>query len=78
MPKIRKMQLKVEGIKYATSLEFNVGYYHIDLSEEASNLCTIILPRKKYQYKHLPMGVSNPQYIFQYNMNKIFHGFEFI
>ena len=45
MPKINVMLLKLEGFQYATSLDLNMGYYHIHLSKNASNLCTIILPR---------------------------------
>ena len=55
-----------------------MGYYHIRLSKNASNLCTIILPWVKYSYKHLPMGVAKSLDIFQQKMNDLFHGFEFI
>ena len=44
MPKINEMLLKLEGFQYATSLDLNMGYYHIRLIKNASNLCTIILP----------------------------------
>ena len=53
-------------------------YHHICLSEQASNICTIILPWGKYWYKRLTMGVSNSPDIFQDKMNKIFRGFKFI
>ena len=43
MPKINEMLLKLEGFQYASSLDLSMGYYHIRLSENASNLCTIIL-----------------------------------
>ena len=46
------------------STDLDMGYYHIQLNEDASNLCTIILPRGKYCYKHLPMGVDNLSDIF--------------
>ena len=59
MPNISEMILKLEGFQYATSLDLNMGYYHISLSEQAINLYTIILPWGKYGYKHLTMGVSN-------------------
>ena len=59
MTKIREMLINLEGFKYATSLDLNMGYYHIRLRKKASNMCTIILPWVKYQYKRLPMGVSN-------------------
>ena len=53
MPKVCDMLLKLEGFKYAMSLEPNMGYYHIRLNEEESNLCTIILTWGKYRYKRL-------------------------
>jgi hypothetical protein len=34
--------LKLEGFQYATSLDQNVGYYHIELSPHAKQLCTIV------------------------------------
>ena len=44
MIKIKEMLLKVEGFQYATLLDLNMGYYHNRISENASNLCAIILP----------------------------------
>ena len=44
MIKINENLLELEGFQYATSLDLNMGYYHIQLSENASKLCTIILP----------------------------------
>ena len=78
MPKIIEIILNLEGFQYATSLYLNMGYYHIRISKQASNLCTIILPWGKYRYKRLPMGVSNSPEIFQEKVNKMFRGFEFI
>ena len=65
MQKIREILLNLEGFQYATSLELNMVYYHIRLSDQASNLCTIILPWRKYKYKRLPMGICNSPDIFQ-------------
>ena len=75
MPKINEMLLKLEGFKYATSLDLNMVHYHIRLSKNASNLCMIILSCGKYGYKRLPMGVANSPDIFQQKMNDLFHGF---
>ena len=55
-----------------------MGYYHTCLNEEENYLCTIILPRGNYWYKHLPMGVSSTPDIFQEKINEKFDGFEFI
>ena len=78
MPKIREMLLTLEGFQYATSMDLNMGYYHIHISNQDSNLCTTILPWGKYKYKSLPMGICNSLDIFQEKMNKMFCGFEFI
>ena len=78
MTKINEILLKLEGFQYAMSLDLNMGYYDIRLNKNASNLCTIILPWGKYQYKRLPMVFSNTLDILQHNMNDLFHGFEYI
>ena len=75
MPKIQEMLLNIEGFKYATSLELNMGYYHSRLSTNAINLCTIISPWGKYKYKQQPMEVSNSPEGFQEKMNEPFQGF---
>ena len=75
MPKINEMLLKLEGFQYATSLYLNVGYYHIQISKNASNLCTIILLWEMYCYKRISMGVANSRDIFQQKINDLFHGF---
>ena len=43
MPKINEILFKLKGFQHAMSLDLNVGHYHIRLSENASNLCTIII-----------------------------------
>ena len=42
MPKMREMLLYLEGFKCATPQDQNMGYYHIRLRKQASNLSTII------------------------------------
>ena len=59
IPKIQDMLLKLEGFMYASSLDLNMGYYHIQLTPHARELCTIVLPWGKYEYCRLPMGVCN-------------------
>ncbi len=44
IPKINDLLLKLEGFQYATSLDLNVGYYHIELDLLAQEMCTIALP----------------------------------
>ena len=59
MTKIIEILLKLEGFQYAKSRDLNMGYHHIQLSKNASNLCMIILHLGKYHYKHLPMVIAN-------------------
>ena len=65
LPRISDTLQQLEGFQYATSLDMNMGYYHIRLSPEASDMCTIITEFGKYRYKRLPMGVSCSPDIFQ-------------
>ena len=48
MLKINEMLLKLENFHYDTSLDLNIGYYHIQLNQNASNLFTINIPWEKY------------------------------
>ena len=68
----------MEGFQYAVSLDLDIGYYHIQISDDATNLCTIILFGEGYCLKRLSMGVSKSSDIFQQKMNGLIHGFEFI
>ena len=78
IPKIREMLLNLAGFQYTTSLYFNIGYYHIRLSNKVITVCTIILPWGKYKYKRLTMGICNSPDIFQEKMKEMFRGFECI
>ena len=44
LPKINNMLQKLEDFRYATSLDLNMGYYHIELSPNSSRICTLVLP----------------------------------
>ena len=48
MHKTNEILLELEVFQYAPSLDLNMGYYHIRISKNASNLYTIILSWGKY------------------------------
>ena len=77
IPKIQELLHKLKGFQYATSLDLNMGYYHILLTPNSSRLCTIILPWGKYEYLRLPMGLCNSPDIFQEKMSELMQGLEF-
>ena len=70
--------LKLEGFCYATSLDLNMGYYHIKLSPTLKRLCTIVLPWGKYEYQWLPMGLCNSPNIFQEKMGILMQDLEYV
>ena len=55
-----------------------MGYYHIQLTPEASRLCTIVFLFGKYKYQKLPMGICNSPDFFQEKMSDLMTGLEFI
>ena len=78
IPNIQDMLMKMEGFQFATSLDLNMGYYHIELTPNSSRLCTIVLPWGKYEYLWLPMGLCNSPDIFQEKMSELMAGLEFV
>ena len=47
------------------ALDLNIAYYHIQVSPEAQDMCTIITEFGKFKYKRLPMGIVISQDVFQ-------------
>ena len=78
IPKIQDLLLKLEGFQHATSLDLNMGYYHIELMPFSKRLCTIVMPWGKYKYQYLPMGLCNSPDIFQEHMFELFLDLEFV
>ena len=76
--KIQDLLLTPEGFKYASSLDVNLGYYHISLCPFSRKLCTILLPWEKYEDQKLPIGLHNSPDIFQEKMNELFNGLEYV
>ena len=78
IPHIQDLLLKLEGFQYATSLDLNMGYYHITLTPFSKRLCTIVTPFGKYEYQRLPMGLSNSPDIFQEKISELMIGLDFV
>ena len=78
IPKIQDLLLKLEGFMYATTLDLNMEYYHIELSPGSKKLCTLVLPWGKYEYQVLPMGLSNSPDIFAEKMGTLMQDLEYV
>ena len=65
MPNINEILFRLEGFQCVASFDLNMGYYHIQLSNNVIILCKIIPPWVKYCYKRLPMGIANSPDTFQ-------------
>ena len=78
IPKTQDLLQRLGGFTYASSLDLNMGYWHIELDEKSSGYCTIVLlyPFGKYQYKRLPMRVGSSPDIFQEKMQTLMEGLE--
>ena len=63
---------------YATTLDLNMGYYHIELTPNSKRLCTLVLPWGKYEYQSLPMGLSNSPDVFSEKMGNLMHDLEYV
>jgi Reverse transcriptase (RNA-dependent DNA polymerase) len=70
--------MQLEGFQYASSLDLNMSYYHIEFSPDAKKLCTIVLPFGKFEYQRLPMGLCNSPDIFQEKMFNLMMDLEYV
>ena len=52
IPKIQDLLLKLEALRYATSLHPTMGYYHITFCPISRTLCTIVLCRENLNIKN--------------------------
>ena len=78
VPNVQDMPLNLEGFQHATSLDLNMGHYHIELSPNSKRLCTLVFPFGKFEMQRLPMGLCNSPDIFQEKMSELFDGLDFV
>ena len=58
--------------KYFSVVDTKKGYWHVELDQESSLLCTFNTPFGRYRFKRLPFGVIVSQDIFQQKLDKIY------
>ena len=74
MSTIEDVTTRTNNSKYFTVLDANMllGYFQIELTKESQYLTSFNTPFGRYQYLHLPMGVSSAPEIYQRAMTELF------
>ena len=72
MNTIDDVATRLKGSKVFTTLDANMGYYQLKLTEESSFLTTFNTPNGRYRYLRMPMGISCAAEYFQSEMINVF------
>lgn len=59
------MSATLSGKEWFTVLDLKDGFYHVELDESSSKLCTFNSPFGNYRFKRLPFGLSLAPELFQ-------------
>jgi hypothetical protein len=66
----------VDGHTFVSILNLNMGFWMILLNKESQQLTAVIIPRGKYSYQCLVMGLSVSSDIYQVTISAIFSDME--
>jgi hypothetical protein len=78
IPHIMDLIHDIGTYTYVTALDLSMGYYHLKLSPQLSEMSTFMLDIGCYKYLRLPMGLSVSVDIFQRLMNSLFADLQFV
>ena len=78
MPKISELLQSIPCFFCVTSVDFNMGYYAMELSEATSKLCSFVVPWGKYRYLRLPMGICTAPDEFQRRMQQLLGDLDYV
>uniref|UniRef100_A0A915J069 Reverse transcriptase domain-containing protein n=1 Tax=Romanomermis culicivorax TaxID=13658 RepID=A0A915J069_ROMCU len=65
LQQINDLHTQLQGASMFTKLDLLKEYFHISLAPESHPLTTTITPYGLFQYKHLPMGLTDATSVFQ-------------
>ncbi|XP_045030777.1 uncharacterized protein K02A2.6-like [Daphnia magna] len=72
VPTIEQLFSKLGKARYFCSLDAASGFYQIPLSNTASYLCTMAIPKGYYRFLRLPFGLKSASEIYLQTMNDLF------
>ena len=61
LPKIQDLLMKLEGFTYATSLDLNMGYYHINLTPTQRSCAPLCCLGESMNIKSYPWDYATAQ-----------------
>ena len=76
MNSIDDIVTRLHGSKWFSTLDANMGFFQIKLSEKCSYLTTFNSPFGRYRYLRMPMGAKFSSEVFQRTMVTAFEGTE--
>jgi hypothetical protein len=78
IPKTQDLLHKLEGFMHATSLDLNMGHYHVKLNPDAQKCCTVVTQWGCLSCLRVPIGVSSSADVFQERMTELMRGLDFV
>ena len=74
LPKIDEMFSKLGDATVFSTIDLQSGYYHIGLTRESRAKSAFVVPMGKWQFKHMPFGLSQAPAYFQLLIDKVLMG----
>ena len=74
LPKIDEMFSKLGGAKVFSTIDLQLGYYHIGLTRKSRAKSAFVVPMGKWEFKRMPFGLSQAPAYFQLLIDKVLMG----
>ena len=72
LPSIPEIMQRRQRFKFITKIDISMRFYTFEIDAQSQRLCVISTPFGLYQYKGLPMGITNSPDFFQYVIHPLF------
>jgi len=74
IPTLEEISCQVKDMTVFSVLDLKDGFWHAELDEESSKLCSFVTPHGLYRFRKMPFGLSCAPEIFQYMTEEILKG----
>ena len=72
-----KINAKLKGAKFFSTIDLRSGYYHIALGKDSRAKTAFVTPFGKYEFLQVPFGLAQAPAFFQHLMNKVLDNYPF-